>query len=227
MIEQRLVCAVAAAARARVYLHRPLDDRALEPPHPAFVGFRRMAYVWIDGPVLQPVADRVRLWIEYLRDQGTSEVALGFDQDDAAVITAGARSGRWLPRESDGSFTLRGGPGAPAAEDVEHAGAAAARLDTAVREVLAGSGGVRRDELERALAILGSAEDGSELSDVAWPYFVLPDATYGADERRLLAAAMTAWPESSGAGADDALRTAAMRAVAAAVNSAAAREPVE
>ena len=52
---------------------------------------------------------------------------------------------------------------------------AAAALRTALRVAAANRGdAMRRAELQRALAILDSTDDGSEVSDVAWPFFVLP-----------------------------------------------------
>jgi hypothetical protein len=92
---------------------------------------------------------------------------------------------------------------------------------------------VRRTALERARSILAAAGDGEEVSDVAWPYFVLPDGAAPA-ARRLMAAACSAWPETGGvpdpAAAPvrgDGLVEAALMAIEVAVNSSGAAEPVE
>ena len=82
-------------------------------------------------------------------------------------------------------------------------------------------------------AILGAGGDGEEVSDVAWPYFVLPEGASTA-ARRLIAAACATWPETGGV--PDPAATpdrgngaveAALVAIAAAVNSPGATEPVE
>ncbi|HYL70657.1 MAG TPA: hypothetical protein VEY89_05080, partial [Candidatus Dormibacteraeota bacterium] len=73
---------------------------------------------------------------------------------------------------------------------------------------------MQREELQRAIAILDSDEDGSEVSDVAWPYFVMPEHAYTRDARRLFGAAASAW-----AGFDEPWPEPARRAVSAAVNS--------
>lgn len=48
------------------------------------------------------------------------------------------------------------------------------------------------DAVRRARAILASAGTGEELSDVAWPHFMLPEAS-SLPARRLAAAAATLW----------------------------------
>jgi hypothetical protein len=105
--------------------------------------------------------------------------------------------------------------------------------DTVHAEIEAGAADVRRTSLERALAILASPTDGEELSDVAWPYFVLPEGSPVA-ARRLIAAAAAAWPETAAVADPDAKPErgtgcvdTALEAIAAAVNSAATAEPVE
>lgn len=194
-MEQRLLCAAAAAARAQAFVRAPLpDDRLLEPPHPAFVGFRRMTYVWTEGNTMQPIGDRIRLWLEFLQAQTVDRAWLAVRGGETLVVTRGGGTAAWQVFEDEGIMTMRGGP-APASPppDADLMGAGGALRD-AIREAIGGEGGLRREELERGLAILGSTDDGSEVSDVAWPYFVLPEPAYGAAERRLLAAAGAAWP---------------------------------
>ena len=70
--------------------------------------------------------------------------------------------------------------------------------------------------LQRALAILDSTDDGSEVSDVAWPFFVLPARGYTVRARRLLGAAAAGWPPDPGR--EEELAEAARAAVLAAVN---------
>jgi hypothetical protein len=81
--------------------------------------------------------------------------------------------------------------------------------------------------VRRAAAILSSPDDGAEVSDVAWPHFILPTRGYSVAARRLLAAAATGWPDAP---ADqDSVSSAARDALLAAVNSPhlAARPPAE
>ena len=82
----------------------------------------------------------------------------------------------------------RRGDGAPRYRETD-VPATGQRLHDAVHaEIEAGADDVRRAALERALEILASPGDGEEVSDVAWPYFVLPDGSPAA-ARRLIAAA--------------------------------------
>ena len=82
--------------------------------------------------------------------------------------------------------------------EIDVAGTSAQLHEVVSAELQAGATDVRRTALERAVAILASPGDGEEVSDVAWPYFVLPDgASTGA--RRLIAAACATWPEIGGA----------------------------
>jgi hypothetical protein len=228
---------VVAAARAARFVADPEDTSAgVAPPHPAFASFRKMSYVWVDGHAFEPIGDRLDLWLEFLRSNGARQAWLD--------VTGGEEVCRVVRRDGDetwktvwngGIFMLHGAEetGPPRHRETDLAGTGD-RLRTAVEaELQAGGTDVRRAGLERALAILASPSDGEELSDVAWPYFILADASPVA-ARRLLAAACAAWQESAG-GADPEAKPArgegsvdaALEAIAAAVNSAATAEPVE
>ena len=85
----------------------------------------------------------------------------------------------WRTVWNGGIFMLHGAEetGPPRRRETDVA-AMGQRLDDAVHaELEAGATDVRRAALERALAILASPGDGEEISDVAWPYFVLPDGS--------------------------------------------------
>ncbi|MBV8194865.1 MAG: hypothetical protein JOY80_04995 [Candidatus Dormibacteraeota bacterium] len=138
--------------------------------------------------------------------------------------------------------TMRGEPDQTIEPPLSDMYTAARDLAAALRGGGEGGGEHADDELQhevlrRARAILESPEDGSEVSDVAWPYFVLPDVVgYGVPHRRLLGAALTAWPApppslEGWGGYDtwppDPLLAAARQAVMASVNSFDRREPVK
>jgi len=80
---------------------------------------------------------------------------------------------------------------------------------------------MHREPLVRAQLILASPHDGEEVSDTAWPHFILP-AGEAAARRRLLAAAATVLPQDGVGGAaemrDDGLQRTALEALCAAVN---------
>jgi hypothetical protein len=215
----------------------PADARAkLAPPHPAFAAFRKMSYIWVDGQAFEPIGDSLDLWLAFLSERGSREAWLD--------VSGGTEMCRVIRRDGDetwstvwngGIYMLHGSEetGAPRPKQTDLAGTGE-RLSVAVNaELSSGAADVRRAALERSLAILGSSGDGEDLSDVAWPYFVLPDGSSVA-ARRLIAAACAAWPEA-GTGPDpdakpargDACVDAALEAIAAAVNSAGAAEPVE
>lgn len=226
-----------ATAHAGRFVTDPADMRAtLSPPHPAFAAFRKMSYVWVDGQALEPIGDSLELWLTFLRSNGAREAWLdvsGGSEICRVIRRDGAEN--WTTVWNGGIFMLHGaeemGPPRPRATDVS---GTAQRLHDAVHaEIEAGATDVRRAALYRSLAILASAGDGEELSDIAWPYFVLPDGS-SVEARRLIAAACAAWPEA-GAGPDPDARPArgegcvdaALEAIAVAVNSAATAEPVE
>ena len=234
-MEQRVLFAAAAAARAAAFVRGPTpDDRELEPPHPAFVGFRRMAYVWLEDNMLQPVGDRLRIWIEFMRAQGVTEVRLALPHDAVWVQTGGRMQATWEAFEDEGIVTMRGRAGTGWRPPDADPGVTAERLRGSIATAMAAAAGLRQDELERAIAILDSSGDGSEVSDVAWPYFALPASHYGDAARRLFAAAAAAWPiepasPQSGEPEShpDPLLLAAAAAAMTAVNSPKPPEPVK
>ncbi len=195
-----------------------------------------MSYIWVDGQAFEPIGDSLDLWLAFLAERGSREAWLD--------VSGGAEVCRVIRRDGDetwsavwngGIYMLHGSEetGAPRPRQTDLT-ATGDRLAAAVNaELTAGASDVRRSALERSLAILGSPGDGEDISDIAWPYFVLPDGSAVA-ARRLLAAACAAWPEA-GTGPDpeakpargDACVDAALEAIAAAVNSAGAAEPVE
>lgn len=215
-----VLCAATAAARAAAHLgDEQASDRSLEPAHPAFVGFRRTTYIWTEAGVFEPVGDRFRLWLQFLRERAVRDVWLDLGPGGPAVrAQREAGSDVWHPVDLEGEMTMRGR--AEPATDRPDGGVDAA--GAALRDALATCLGdmalpsLRGGELRRSAAILDSADDGSDVSDVAWPYFLLPE-TSGAAARRLLAAAAAAWSDP----AEDAAAVAAVSAVVAAVNAAA------
>ena len=213
-----VLCTATAAARAAVFLDdAAADDRELEPPHPAFVGFRRMTYIWVDGDALLPIGDRVRMWLDFLRERGVRSAWLRAVDAGFAVCAAGPRgSDTWVVDGDAVQLTMRGVSGSAAmpAGDIEAAGhALRAALQVATARV---ADSMRRAELQRALAILDSSDDGSEASDVAWPFFILPARGYSTMARRLLGAAAAGWPADLTS--DDELARMARAALLAAVN---------
>ena len=209
---------------------------AITPPHPAFATFRKMSYVWVDGQAFEPIGDSLDIWLSFLRGNGARQVWLDVSGgDEVCRITRRDGDETWRTVWNGGIFMLHGSEetGAPKRRETDVRGLAQRLHDAVHTEIEAGAGDVRRASLERALAILASPADGEELSDVAWPYFVLPEDSPVA-ARRLIAAAAAAWPETAavadpeakperGTGCVDT----ALEAIAAAVNSAATAEPVE
>ncbi|MGA8362176.1 MAG: hypothetical protein WB793_11180 [Candidatus Dormiibacterota bacterium] len=208
----------------------------MAPPHPAFAAFRKMSYVWVDGQSFEPIGDSLDHWLTYLGGNGARQAWLDVaGAEEVCHVIRSDGDETWRTVWNGGIFMLHGsedtGPPHRRETDVD---AMAVRLHDAVHaELGAGAADVRRAALERALEILASARDGEEVSDVAWPYFVLPDGSTTAS-RRLIAAASAAWPETPAAADPDARPPrgegcvdAALEAIAAAVNSAATAEPVE
>jgi len=199
-----------------------------------------MGYVWVDGQALEPIGDSLDLWLAFLRDRGAHEARL--DVSGGIEVCRVVRDGAvesWRPVWGGGIFTLNGSEDRVAQPDPPRAPvidliSASRRLERAVQaELQQAPDGVRRASLERSMAILASVGDGEELSDVAWPYFILPEGA-PTGSRRLMAAACAAWPEI-GAVPDPAAALdrggeaveAPLEAIAAAVNSSGAAEPVE
>jgi hypothetical protein len=195
-----------------------------------------MSYIWVDGRALEPIGDSLDLWLVFLRDRGARQAWL--DVSGGAEVCRVVRSDgaeTWTVVWNGGIYMLHGteDTGPPRPHEIDLAGTSL-RLGEAVdAELAAGATDVRRTALELARAILASEGDGEELSDVAWPYFVLPEGSPTAS-RRIIAAACAAWPETGGVvdpeaatPRGDAGVEAALHGIAAAVNSSGAAEPVE
>ena len=195
-----------------------------------------MSYIWVDGRAFEPIGDSLDLWLVFLRDRGAQEAWLdvsGGTEVCRVIRNDGAET--WTTVWNGGIYMLHGAEdsGPPRRHEID-LGGTAARLEQSVdAELQADAPGVRRVALQRSIAILGSAGDGEELSDVAWPYFVLPDGAATA-ARRLIAAACATWPDVGGVPDPAAAPErgngaveAALVAIAAAVNSSGTAEPVE
>jgi hypothetical protein len=195
-----------------------------------------MSYVWVDGQAFEPIGDSLDIWLSFLRGNGARQVWLDVSGgDEVCRITRRDGDETWRTVWNGGIFMLHGSEetGAPRRRETDVPGLAQRLHDAVHAEIEAGAADVRRTSLERALAILASPTDGEELSDVAWPYFVLPENSPVA-ARRLIAAAAAAWPETAAVADPDAKPErgtgcvdTALEAIAAAVNSAATAEPVE
>lgn len=208
----------------------------MAPPHPAFATFRKMSYMWVDGQAFEPIGDSLDLWLSFLRGNGARQAWMDVSGgEEVCRVIRGDGDETWRTVWNGGIFMLHGTEetGPPRRRETDVAGMAQRLHDAVHAEMEAGATDVRRAALDRALAILASSGDGEEVSDVAWPYFVLPDGSPLA-ARRLIAAASAAWPETPTAADPDARAArgegcvdAALEAIAAAVNSAATAEPVE
>ncbi len=208
----------------------------MAPPHPAFATFRKMSYVWVDGQAFEPIGDSLDLWLTFLRGNGARQAWLDVSGGDEVIrVIRGDGAETWRTVWNGGIFMLHGAEetGPPRHRETDVSGMAQRLHDAVHAEVEAGATDVRRAALDRALEILAAPGDGEEVSDVAWPYFVLPDGS-PVSARRLIAAAAAAWPESAAAADPDAKPArgeacvdAALDAIAASINSAATAEPVE
>jgi hypothetical protein len=206
------------------------------PPHPAFATFRKMSYVWVDGQAFEPIGDSLDLWLTFLRGNGARQAWLDVSGGDEVIrVIRGDGAETWRTVWNGGIFMLHGAEetGPPRHRETDVSGMAQRLHDAVHAEVEAGATDVRRAALDRALEILAAPGDGEEVSDVAWPYFVLPDGS-PVSARRVIAAAAAAWPESAAAADPDAKPArgeacvdAALDAIAASINSAATAEPVE
>ena len=226
-----------AAAHAGRFVNDPADASArLAPRHPAFAAFRKMSYVWVDGQAFEPIGDSLDLWLTFLRGNGARQAWLDVSGGDEVIrVIRGDGAETWRTVWNGGIFMLHGAEetGPPRHRETDVSGMAQRLHDAVHAEVEAGATDVRRAALDRALEILAAPGDGEEVSDVAWPYFVLPDGS-PVSARRLIAAAAAAWPESAAAADPDAKPArgeacvdAALDAIAASINSAATAEPVE
>ena len=195
-----------------------------------------MSYVWVDGQAFEPIGDSLDLWLTFLRGNGARQAWLDVSGGDEVIrVIRGDGAETWRTVWNGGIFMLHGAveTGPPRHRETDVSGMAQRLHDAVHAEVEAGATDVRRAALDRALEILAAPGDGEEVSDVAWPYFVLPDGS-PVSARRLIAAAAAAWPESAAAADPDAKPArgeacvdAALDAIAASINSAATAEPVE
>jgi hypothetical protein len=181
-----------------------LEPADLEPRHPAFTGFRRVTYLWEDGATSYPIGDRTGIWLDFLAERGAAEAVLAVEGGGYALrVRHAAGDDVWTPGDLEGAPLLRGrtasGATTPARDDL---GAAAEALrNAAAAAATASEAAMERDALLRAVAILASDGDGGEVSDVAWPYFLLPERAFATAARRLLAAAAAAWTCTAARGA--------------------------
>lgn len=184
------------AAHATVALRRGVELRL--PAHPAFTAARRLGMQLPGGDVADPGG-----WTAWLRSVGAAAVLLddagvGGDPQIRAQHTGTAEG---LPgwRLADDSGVVLGhvlaAERSPALRPVASVGEATSTLRAAADTALSGAAQAPqlwRQSASRAVAILDSAGTGEELSDVAWPHFLLPtDVELAA--RRLSAAAATLW----------------------------------
>jgi hypothetical protein len=195
-----------------------------------------MSYIWVDGRAFEPIGDSIDLWLVFLRDRGARQAWL--DVSGGTELVRVVRSDgdeTWTIVWNGGIYMLHGteDTGPPRPHEVDVAGTSERLGQAVAAELDAGATDVRRTALERARSILASDSDGEELSDVAWPYFVLPEGSSTAS-RRLIAGACAVWPETGGVVDPEAVAPrggdaveAALHAIAAAVNSAGTTEPVE
>jgi hypothetical protein len=208
----------------------------MAPPHPAFAAFRKMSYVWVDGQAFEPIGDSLDHWLTYLGGNHARQAWLDVSGgEEVCRVIRSDGDETWRTVWNGGIFMLHGTEetGPPRRRETDVSAMGVQLRDAVQAELDAGATDVRCSALERALEILASQGDGEEVSDVAWPYFVLPDGSPAAS-RRLIAAASAAWPETPAAADPDAKTPrgegsveAALDAIAAAVNSAATPEPVE
>jgi hypothetical protein len=163
------------------------------PAHPAFMTVRRARVG--DGDA----AGDVQAWFAQVRDDGGPIVLLDAGIDGDAIV--GGHDAEWRVTDTAGAVVVTRGeltsaaaaPTQPGLDAVTGPTAAlAAAGETALSRAALSAPALWSEAVSRALAILASAGTGEELSDVAWPHFLLPgSAPLGA--RRLAAAAATLW----------------------------------
>ena len=112
----------------------------------------------------------------------------------AAAVSAGSRT--WVVEDVGTPVTLVARDGVAATASTPPLDAADASMRAAIAAAASSASGAAPaawvGSLQRAGAILDSDSTGEELSDVAWPHLLLPDA-YTIRARRLAASAATAW----------------------------------
>jgi hypothetical protein len=156
------------------------------PLHPAFMVVRRARHLNGSGP-----AD-VDSWFSQVRDAGGPVLLADAGVNGDSVIatpTAG-----WRVGATDGGLLLS--PCEPVEVEVTELDDVIDVLRAsavAAREVAGGDAPPLWSEaIDRAIAILDSSGSGEELSDVAWPHFLLPTAS-PLRAHRLAASAATLW----------------------------------
>jgi hypothetical protein len=185
------LCLVTMVARARAHLqHIGFSSGELEPPHPAFIALRRLTCIWTQDNVWQPVGDRVVLWLEFLHSRSAQRAWLAPDDDLMAFVRTAEGVDLWQIRCDNAHMTCVGQRAGHVVEPTISVETSSASLRDSLHDALAEDvDAVRRKELMLATSILQAPNDGSDLSDVAWPYFVLPEPLYDVAARRLFAAA--------------------------------------
>src|SRR4029077_5662791 len=176
-----LLCLAVAAARAGRFVNDPADARArMAPPHPAFAAFRKMSYVWVDGQAFEPIGDSLDHWLTYLAGNNARQAWLDVSGgEEVCRVIRSDGDETWRTVWNGGIFMLHGTEetGPPRRRETDVSAMGVQLRDAVQAELDAGATDVRCSALERALEILASQGDGEEVSDVAWPYFVLPDGS--------------------------------------------------
>ncbi|MHB8718575.1 MAG: hypothetical protein ACYDAC_06755 [Candidatus Dormibacteria bacterium] len=153
------------------------------PAHPAFLPVRNARFGGDGGGVDAWFAQAERWGQLQLSDAGL-----------AGPAKIGAAAGAWQVEDSAAGVVLSPAPAVPAAREPLPLDAAT-RLVGEAAQGAAEAAGAPPDWIEaarRAAAILRSVGTGEELSDVAWPHFLLPAAA-PLPAHRLAAAAATLW----------------------------------
>jgi hypothetical protein len=174
-VRQDLLHCVVVAAHANAVAG---GDAVALPRHPAFRSLTRLRFVGADGGELS--------WAAFSALAPRYALAPGVEPTG---VLAGAE--RWN-HEPGPCLRCTAGPAPPPAE--RGAAPCAAALGDAARRALeaAPERAVWRVDVQRALAILDSGGTGEEVSDVAWPHFLVP-STFPFPARRLAAAAASCW----------------------------------
>lgn len=171
-----VVCAWGTAARRR---GGDVSDRDVAPAHPAFLAVRRLR---VEG------GGSLREWL------ASAEAPITPVQWSPLAAVRSGETG-WEIASAEGKLLMRGAevthvaPVASVGDAIEQL---ASRLDQMLTGLAATASDVELEPLRRARAILDARDSGEELSDVAWPHFLLPPAA-PLPARRLAAAAASAW----------------------------------
>jgi len=103
--------------------------------------------------------------------------------EEVCRVIRGDGDETWRAIWNGGIFMLHGAEetGPPRRRETDLSSMAQRLHDAVHAEIESGAPDIRRAALDRALEILASPGDGEEMSDVAWPYFVLPDGACGCE----------------------------------------------